>query len=131
MSKRVKEILSWYSSDSPGTLANLARMLNHGRLGGTGKLVILPVEIETAAVVWGEPGTSSQHSFFQLIHQGTDIIPVDFLLAAAPSDGIGGHHPQLAANAFAQSAALAFGKEENAVRAEPTRWSVAVIRHPR
>lgn len=44
MSKRVKEILSWYSSDSPGTLANLARMLNHGRLGGTGKLVILPVD---------------------------------------------------------------------------------------
>ncbi len=44
MSKRVKEILSWYSSDSPGTLANIARMLNHGRLGGTGKLVILPVD---------------------------------------------------------------------------------------
>ncbi len=44
MSKRVKEILSWYGSDNPGTLANLARLLNHGRLGGTGKLVILPVD---------------------------------------------------------------------------------------
>src|SRR5512134_1037973 len=44
MSKRVKEILSWYSSDNPGTLSNIARMLNHGRLGGTGKLVILPVD---------------------------------------------------------------------------------------
>jgi glucose-6-phosphate isomerase len=69
-------------------------------------------------VVWGEPGTNSQHSFFQLLHQGTDIIPVDFLLAAEPRDGIGGHHAKLAANAFAQAAALAFGKPEDEVRAE-------------
>ena len=72
----------------------------------------------TAPVVWGEPGANSQHSFFQMIHQGTDTIPVDFLLAAQPREQIGGHHAQLAANALAQSAALAFGKTQGEVRAE-------------
>ena len=72
----------------------------------------------TAPVVWGEPGTNSQHSFFQLLHQGTDTIPVDFLLAAEPREQIGDHHAKLAANAFAQTAALAFGKTEAEVRAE-------------
>jgi glucose-6-phosphate isomerase len=72
------------------------------------------VPIATAPVVWGEPGTNAQHSFFQLLHQGTDIIPVDFLLAAVPSQQMGDHHAQLAANAFAQAAALAFGKESDA-----------------
>ncbi len=77
-----------------------------------------PVEIATGPVVWGEPGTNSQHSFFQLIHQGTDTIPVDFLLAAEPHEGMGDHHAKLAANALAQAAALAFGKTEAEVRAE-------------
>jgi glucose-6-phosphate isomerase len=77
-----------------------------------------PVAHATAPVVWGEPGTNSQHSFFQLLHQGTDTIPVDFLLAAEPRDGVGGHHAKLAANAFAQAAALAFGKPQDEVRAE-------------
>jgi len=77
-----------------------------------------PVATATAPVVWGEPGTNSQHSFFQLLHQGTDTIPVDFLLAAEPREWIGDHHAQLAANAFAQAAALAFGKSEDDVRAE-------------
>jgi len=77
-----------------------------------------PVATSTAPVVWGEPGTSGQHSFFQLLHQGADTIPVDFLLAAAPRDEIGDHHARLAANAFAQAAALAFGKPQDEVRAE-------------
>ena len=88
----------------------------------------LPVGVATAAVVWGEPGTNSQHSFFQLIHQGTDIIPVDFLLAAKPREQIGDHHAQLAANALAQSAALAFGKDEGAVRAEMSASGMAADR---
>ena len=77
-----------------------------------------PAAHATAPVIWGEPGTNSQHSFFQLLHQGTDTIPVDFLLAAAPRDEIGDHHAKLAANAFAQAAALAFGKPEDEIRAE-------------
>ena len=72
----------------------------------------------TAPVIWGEPGTSAQHSFFQLIHQGTDVIPVDFLLAARPQEELRGHHGQLSANALAQSAALAFGRSESDVRRE-------------
>ena len=77
-----------------------------------------PAAHATAPVVWGEPGTNSQHSFFQMLHQGTDTIPVDFLLAAEPRERIGDHHAQLAANAFAQSSALAFGKSEAEFRAE-------------
>jgi len=77
-----------------------------------------PVATATAPVVWGEPGTNSQHSFFQLLHQGTDTIPTDFLLAAEPHERLGDHHAKLAANAFAQAAALAFGKREDEVRAE-------------
>lgn len=77
-----------------------------------------PAATATAPVVWGAPGTDSQHSFFQFLHQGTDTVPVDFLLAAEPREGTGGHHARLAANAFAQAAALAFGKGEDEVRAE-------------
>ena len=64
----------------------------------------------SAPVVWGGCGTASQHSFFQLLHQGTDTIPVDFLLAARPLDAPEDHHAILAANAVAQAAALAFGR---------------------
>jgi glucose-6-phosphate isomerase len=77
-----------------------------------------PVAQPTAPIVWGEPGTNAQHSFFQLIHQGTDTVPVDFLLAAVPNEQLGDHHAQLTANALAQSAALAFGRSEAAVRDE-------------
>ncbi len=72
----------------------------------------------TGPVVWGEPGTNAQHSFFQLIHQGTDVVPVDFLIAARPQHAYPGHHDQLSANALAQAAALAFGKSEAEVRQE-------------
>ena len=102
-------------------LARLPAYVQQVELESNGKHIgrdNLPVGMATAPVIWGEPGTNSQHSFFQLIHQGTDIIPVDFLLAAQPREQIGGHHAQLAANAFAQAAALAFGKPQGQVRAE-------------
>jgi glucose-6-phosphate isomerase len=102
-------------------LARLPAYLQQVELESNGKRVgrdNLPVGMATAPVVWGEPGTNSQHSFFQMIHQGTDTIPVDFLLAAQPREQIGDHHAQLAANALAQAAALAFGKTQNEVRDE-------------
>jgi glucose-6-phosphate isomerase len=72
----------------------------------------------TGPVIWGEPGTNAQHSFFQLLHQGTDVIPVDFIAAARPRERLGDHHALLLANCLAQSEALAFGKTEAEVRAE-------------
>ncbi len=69
-----------------------------------------PLARPSAPVVWGGCGTASQHSFFQLLHQGTDTVPVDFLLAARPQEAPGDHHAILAANAVAQAAALAFGR---------------------
>ncbi|MEL6336104.1 MAG: glucose-6-phosphate isomerase [Pseudomonadota bacterium] len=74
----------------------------------------------TGPIIFGEPGTNAQHSFFQLLHQGSDVIPVDFLLAAEARESLGDHHALLQANCLAQSAALAFGRSEAAVRAEMT-----------
>ena len=76
------------------------------------------VEYRTGPVVWGEPGTNGQHAFFQLLHQGTEIVPADFLLAAEPHEDLGDHHPKLVANCLAQTEALAFGKTEREVRDE-------------
>ena len=76
------------------------------------------VDYRTGAVVWGEPGTNGQHAFFQLIHQGTDPVPCDFLIAAESHEWLGDHHQKLVANCFAQSEALAFGRTEGEVRAE-------------
>ena len=78
----------------------------------------LPVDVETGAVVWGEPGTNGQHSFFQLIHQGTKLIPVDLICFARALNPLGRHHDLLVANVLAQAEALAFGKTEEEVRAE-------------
>jgi glucose-6-phosphate isomerase len=69
-----------------------------------------PVPVPTAGVLWGEAGTNVQHSFFQLLHQGTDIIPVDFLVAARPHEKMAGHHDMLLANCLAQSQALMLGR---------------------
>ena len=77
-----------------------------------------PVRAATGPVIWGEPGTNAQHSFFQLIHQGTDVVPVDFIVAAKAREALGEHHDLLLANCLAQSQALAFGKTEEAVRGE-------------
>ncbi|MER2605215.1 MAG: glucose-6-phosphate isomerase [Siculibacillus sp.] len=77
-----------------------------------------PVEGPTGPIVWGEPGTNGQHAFFQLLHQGTDVVPVDFLLAAEPNEAMGDHHAKLVANCLAQAEALMKGKNARAVRAE-------------
>ena len=82
------------------------------RLDGT------PVGYETGPIYWGEPGTNGQHSFYQLIHQGTRLVPCDFILFAKTLNPLGEHHDLLAANVFAQGEALAFGKTADEVRAE-------------
>jgi glucose-6-phosphate isomerase len=93
-----------------------------------GKRVTLdgqPVGVDTSPVYWGEPGTNGQHSFYQLIHQGTRLIPCDFIAFNQPLNPIGRHHDMLLANAFAQAEALAFGKTAAEVRAEGTpEWLV-------
>jgi len=78
------------------------------------------VDYDTGAIYWGEPGTNGQHSFYQLIHQGTTLIPVDLIGFARGLNNIRDHHDLLSSNVFAQAAALAFGKTEEEVRAEGT-----------
>ena len=78
------------------------------------------VDYDTGAVFWGEPGTNGQHSFYQLIHQGTRLIPCDFIGFLHTLNPLGRHHDLLMANVFAQTEALAFGKTEQQVRAEGT-----------
>jgi glucose-6-phosphate isomerase len=78
------------------------------------------VDYDTGPVYWGEPGTNGQHSFYQLIHQGTVLIPVDLIGFGKTLNPIRDHHDLLSANVFAQAAALAFGKTEAEVRAEGT-----------
>jgi glucose-6-phosphate isomerase len=76
------------------------------------------VDYETGAIYWGEPGTNGQHSFYQLIHQGTKLIPVDLIAFAKTLNPLGDHHDLLMSNVFAQAEALAFGRTEEEVRAE-------------
>jgi glucose-6-phosphate isomerase len=75
---------------------------------------------DTGPVYWGEPGTNGQHSFYQLIHQGTRLIPCDFIAFGQPLNAVGRHHDILLANVFAQTEALAFGKSAKEVKAEGT-----------
>ena len=82
------------------------------------------VSYDTGAVFWGEPGTNGQHSFYQLIHQGTTIIPVDLIGFGKTLNPLRDHHDILSSNVFAQAAALAFGKTADEVRAEGTAASV-------
>lgn len=77
-----------------------------------------PVARATGPIVWGEPGTNGQHAFYQLIHQGTDVIPADFLVAAVPHERISDHHAKLVANALAQTEALMRGKTLEEASAE-------------
>ena len=79
-----------------------------------------PVDYQTGPIYWGEPGTNGQHSFYQLIHQGTRLIPCDFIAFARPLNALGRHHDILLANVFAQTEALAFGKTAAEVKAEGT-----------
>jgi glucose-6-phosphate isomerase len=78
------------------------------------------VQADTGAVYWGEPGTNGQHSFYQLIHQGTTLIPVDLIGFGRTLNPLRDHHDLLSANVFAQAQALAFGKTAEEVRAEGT-----------
>jgi glucose-6-phosphate isomerase len=83
------------------------------------------VDVPTGAVYWGEPGTNGQHSFYQLIHQGTRLIPCDFICFTESLNPLGGHHDLLVANVFAQAEALAFGRTAEEVAAEGTpEWLV-------
>jgi glucose-6-phosphate isomerase len=78
------------------------------------------VNYDTGAIYWGEPGTNGQHSFYQLIHQGTRLIPCDFIAFSKTLNPLGRHHDMLIANVFAQAEALAFGKTAEEVKAEGT-----------
>ncbi len=83
------------------------------------------VDYDTGVVYWGEPGTNGQHSFYQLIHQGTSLIPVDLIGFGSSLNPLGEHHDILMSNVFAQAEALAFGKTEDEVLAEGTPAAVA------
>jgi glucose-6-phosphate isomerase len=84
-----------------------------------------PVDCDTGPIYWGEPGTNGQHSFYQLIHQGTRLIPCDFIAFGETLNPLGRHHEMLLANVFAQTEALAFGKTPDEVKAEGTpEWLV-------
>jgi glucose-6-phosphate isomerase len=110
-----------YLKRFPAYLQQLTMESNgkHVTLEGT------PVDYETGAVYWGEPGTNGQHSFYQLIHQGTKLIPVDLLGFGQGLNPLGEHHDILSSNVFAQAQALAFGKTEEEVLAEGTSPQVA------
>ncbi len=85
------------------------------------------VDYTTGPVIWGEPGTNGQHAFYQLIHQGTRLIPCDFIAAARPQHPLGDHHPILLANFFAQTEALMKGKTEAEARAELVAQGLAPV----
>ena len=85
------------------------------------------VDYDTGAIFWGEPGTNGQHSFYQLIHQGTRLIPADFIGFAHSLNELGDHHDKLMSNVFAQGEALAFGKTAEQVEEEGT--APAVVPH--
>jgi glucose-6-phosphate isomerase len=78
------------------------------------------VDYDTSPIYWGEPGTNGQHSFYQLLHQGTQLIPCDFIAFRRSLNSLGQHHEILIANALAQAEALAFGKTVSEVKAEGT-----------
>ncbi len=110
-----------YLKRFPAYLQQLTMESNgkHVTLDGT------EITYQTGPIYWGEPGTNGQHSFYQLIHQGTKLIPCDFIAFAQPLNPLGRHHDLLLANVFAQAEALAFGKTSQEVQAEGTpAWLV-------
>ena len=109
-------------------LKRLPAYLQQLTMESNGKHVTLDgttVDYQTGAVYWGEPGTNGQHSFYQLIHQGTKLIPVDLIGFGKSLNPLGDHHDILSSNVFAQAQALAFGKTEEQVLAEGTPPEVA------
>jgi glucose-6-phosphate isomerase len=110
-----------YLKRFPAYLQQLTMESNGKHVTLEGKEVTYP----TGPIYWGEPGTNGQHSFYQLIHQGTRLIPCDFIAFEQPLTPLGRHHDVLLANVFAQSEALAFGKTPEQVKAEGTAdWLV-------
>jgi glucose-6-phosphate isomerase len=105
-----------YLKRFPAYLQQLTMESNGKHVTLTGK----EVAHDTGPVYWGEPGTNGQHSFYQLIHQGTRLIPCDFIAFMKPLNPLGRHHDLLLANVFAQTEALAFGKTPEQVKAEGT-----------
>ncbi len=103
-----------YLKRFPAYLQQLAMESNGKRVRNDG----VPVDCQTGPIYWGEPGTNGQHSFYQLIHQGTKLIPCDFIGFIQPLHALGRHHDLLLANMFAQAEALAFGKTSREVLAE-------------
>jgi glucose-6-phosphate isomerase len=105
-----------YLKRFPAYLQQLTMESNGKHVMVDGTAVVHP----TGPIYWGEPGTNGQHSFYQLIHQGTRLIPCDFIAFAQPLNPLGRHHDLLLANVFAQTEALAFGKTSEQVKAEGT-----------
>jgi glucose-6-phosphate isomerase len=104
-------------------LKRLPAYLQQLTMESNGKHVTLEgthVDYDTGALYWGEPGTNGQHSFYQLIHQGTSVVPVDLIGFAKSLNPLGAHHDILSSNVFAQAKALAFGKTADEVRSEGT-----------
>ncbi len=102
-------------------LSRFAAYFQQGDMESNGKYVGRDgkkVDYETGPIIWGEPGTNGQHAFYQLIHQGTKLIPADFIAGANSLNVLGDHHAKLLSNFFAQTEALAFGKDEATVVAE-------------
>jgi glucose-6-phosphate isomerase len=111
-----------YLKRFPAYLQQLAMESNGKRVTADGERV----DCDTSPIYWGEPGTNGQHSFYQLLHQGTRLVPCDFIAFAQALNPRGRHHDILLANAFAQAEALAFGKTADEVKAEGTPdWLVA------
>lgn len=102
-------------------LHRFAAYFQQGNMESNGKFVGRDgslVTHQTGPIVWGEPGTNGQHAFYQLIHQGTKLIPCDFIAPAQTHNPVGDHHAKLLSNFFAQTEALAFGKSKETVEAE-------------
>ncbi|MDD5151005.1 MAG: glucose-6-phosphate isomerase [Flavobacterium sp.] len=109
-------------------LQKLAPYLQQGTMESNGKSVDRdgkPVNYQTGTIIWGEPGTNSQHAFFQLIHQGTKLIPTDFIGFVKPLYGNDDHHDKLMSNFFAQTEALLNGKTKEQVQAEFDKQGLA------
>lgn len=105
-------------------LHRFAAYFQQGNMESNGKSISRdgqPLDYQSGPIVWGEPGTNGQHAFYQLIHQGTKLIPADFLAPARSLNPVGDHHLKLLSNFFAQTEALAFGKSEETVVEELTR----------
>ncbi|WP_241574880.1 glucose-6-phosphate isomerase [Rosenbergiella nectarea] len=104
-------------------LHRFAAYFQQGNMESNGKYVDRdghPVDYQTGPIIWGEPGTNGQHAFYQLIHQGTKMIPCDFIAPAVTHNPLSDHHDKLLSNFFAQTEALAFGKSKEAVEKEFT-----------